>query len=211
MLAKQSAQTVSPPMSTAACVVQDKGEAKSPPVESIFRSRGEYWTLAYAGTESLVRDGKGIRYIAYLLRHAGRDIHALELATFGELHSDPGDAGELLDPQARVAYQRRLTELREELAEAKEHSNEERATKVEDEIDALTHELRRAIGLAGRDRRAASASERARLNITRSIKLALEHIVASNPALGHHLTARIKTGTFCCYHPDPHQPISWQL
>ena len=42
-----------------------------------------------------------------------------------------GDAGEMLDEQAKVAYRRRLSELREELEEAKELGNVERAEQAE--------------------------------------------------------------------------------
>jgi hypothetical protein len=72
-------------------------------------------------------------------------------------------------------------------------------------------ELSRAIGLGGRDRRAASASERARINVTRAIKVALERIAEHNPALATLLTSSIRTGTFCSYTPDSRLPASWQL
>ena len=42
-----------------------------------------------------------------------------------------GDAGEMLDEQAKVAYRRRLSELREELEEAKELGNVDRAEQAE--------------------------------------------------------------------------------
>jgi hypothetical protein len=73
-----------------------------------------------------------------------------------------GDAGELMDEQAKAAYKARLGELCEELEEAKEFGNVERAAKVEEEIDALGAELSRGIGLGGRHRRAGSATKRAR-------------------------------------------------
>ncbi len=47
----------------------------------------------------------------------------------------------MLDEQAKIAYRRRLSELREELEEAKELGNVERAEHAEAEIDALTKEL----------------------------------------------------------------------
>ena len=56
--------------------------------------------------------------------------------------SSLGDAGEMLDDQAKVAYRSRLSDLREELEEAKERGEVERAEKAEQEIDALTKELR---------------------------------------------------------------------
>ena len=49
-----------------------------------------------------------------------------------------GDAGEMLDEQTKVAYKRRLSELREELEEAKELGEVARAEQAEEEIDALT-------------------------------------------------------------------------
>jgi uncharacterized membrane protein len=57
-----------------------------------------------------------------------------------------GDAGEMLDEQAKSAYRRRLSDLREELEEAKEQGNVERAERVEQEIDALTRERPRIEG-----------------------------------------------------------------
>ena len=95
-----------------------------------------------------------------------------------------GDAGELLDEQAKTAYRRRLFELREELEEAKDLEAAERTEQVEQEIYALTRELSRAVGLSGRNRRAASASERARQTITKTIKGVLERIAQSDSRLG---------------------------
>ena len=114
-----------------------------------------------------------------------------------------GDAGEMLDDQAKVAYRRRLSELHEELDEAKQTGNVERAENAEQEIEALTKELSRAVGLGGRNRRAASASERARQSVTKTIKAVLDRIAQSDSALGDVLSRCIKTGTFCSYQPDP--------
>ena len=122
-----------------------------------------------------------------------------------------GDAGEMLDDQAKAAYRRRLSELHEELEEAKEAGNVTRAEQAEEEIDALTRELSRAVGLGGRNRRAASASERARQSITKSIKAVLERIAQSNAALGDILSRSIKTGTFCSYQPERDFPIAWEF
>ena len=122
-----------------------------------------------------------------------------------------GDAGEMLDAQAKAAYKRRTAELREQLEEARELNQLELADRLEDEIETLGRELSRAVGLGGRDRRAASASERARINVTRAIKIALERIAEHNPALATLLTNSIRTGTFCSYTPDSRLPASWQL
>jgi hypothetical protein len=62
----------------------------------------------------------------------------------------------------------------------------------------------------GRDRRAASHAERARLNATRAIRAAMANLARANPALGRHLAATIRTGRYCSYAPDPRGPIAWE-
>ena len=54
------------------------------------------------------------------------------------------------------------------------------------------------------------ALERARVNVTRSVRAVLQRIAAHHPGLGVHLSATIKTGAFCCYRPDPRIPIRWE-
>jgi hypothetical protein len=122
-----------------------------------------------------------------------------------------GDAGALLDPQARAAYKRRVQDLREELEEARAFNDAGRAQRAQEELEFLTHELARAVGFGGRQRLAASAAERARTNITHAIKAALRKINAHHPMLGQHLALTIKTGVFCSYTPDPRVPLAWQV
>ena len=138
-----------------------------------------------------------------------RDDGDLEKA--GMHIAGPGDAGEMLDQQAKVAYRRRLAELRDELAEAKQLGKVERAEQAEQEMGALARELSRAVGLGGRDRRAASASERARQSITKSVKSTLDRIAQGDAILGDLLSRCIKTGTFCSYQPHPDLPIDWEF
>jgi tetratricopeptide (TPR) repeat protein len=199
--------------------------------DCIFRREGEYWTLAYEGRTSRLKDAKGMHYMAYLLAHPGEEIRALDLVTRigggGEetvqkasaedlsrsdtASGDLGHAGEILDAQAKAAYQRRLTELEEELEEAREFKDEERIAKAEDEREALGRELRGAIGLAGRDRRSASATERGRIAVTKAIRLSLNKIAENDASLGKLLSTTIKTGTVCAYVPDERFPVSWRL
>jgi hypothetical protein len=67
------------------------------------------------------------------------------------------------------------------------------------------------VGLGGRDRSTASNAERARVSVTRAIRSAIERIGEQNPALGTHLDAAIRTGTYCSYRPDPRAPMAWDL
>src|SRR3984885_10341434 len=211
-------------------------QSSSWPEQAIFRKEGEYWTVGCGGNAFRLKDTKGLGYIAHLLRHPAAEFHVLDLAggiagqrDAGEISQSGlprgeedlekagihvaslGDAGEMLDDQAKASYRRRLSELREELEEAKELSNFDRAEQAEAEIDALTRELSRAVGLGGRNRKAASASERARQSITKTIKAVLERIAQSDAALGSILAQSIRTGTFCSCQPNPDFPIAWEF
>jgi hypothetical protein len=201
------------------------------PTHNLFRQDGEYWTIRYQGATYRLKDLRGLHHLAYLLRHPHQEFPAVELASKvtgaeGDLQPStriltPGerepstvgfsDAGEVLDSQAKAAYKRRLEELRAEVAEAREFNDLSRAEKHEEEIEFLTQELARAIGLGGRHRKAASAVERARTNITHAIKAALRKIGEHHPTLGQHLTLTTKTGVFCSYAPDPRVPLTWQV
>ena len=206
--------------------------------KGVFRKAAGFWTVGYGESTSRLKDTRGLGYIAHLLRHPHAEFHALDLLggitgqreeeesnqiTQGlpERHEDlekagirisgATDAGEMLDEQAKAAYRNRVSELHEELEEAKRLGKVDRAEQVEEEIDALTRELSRAVGLGGRNRRAASASERARQSVTKSIKSTLERIAQIEATLGDHLLRCIKTGNFCAYRPDPGSSLSWEF
>src|SRR5262249_36914934 len=201
-----------------------------PSTPNIFRPEGEYWTVSFTGTTCRLKEARGLHYIAHLLHHPHQEVHVLTLISVSAdpsegspeapLFQDPSlpfdhtegfsDAGEVLDPQARAAYKQRLSELREELAEAQQFNDLGRSEQLAAEIDFLTHELSRAVGLGGRVRRMGSPAERARVNITRAIKLALRKISEHHPALGQHLATTVKTGVYCSYTPDVRMPITWQ-
>ena len=184
----------------------------TPVVENVFVREGEFWTLAFGGEVIRMKDSKGLHDIALLLARPSQEVLASDVyaAREGTLHpGDLGDAGELLDHEAKAAYKNRLEELRAELEHAEEWSDTERASKAKEEMDYLGRELAAAVGLGGRDRKAASGSERARISVTKAIRAALDRIERSHPALGRHLARSLKTGTFCSYSPD--EVVSWRL
>jgi tetratricopeptide (TPR) repeat protein len=193
----------------------------------VCRREGEYWSIAFAGQGFRLKDVKGLRYLAQLLRHPGREFHVLDLAAAeqGSRAGDPrmspardddlhqarlSDTGPILDEQAKTAYRERLRDLEDDLAEATSWADPVRAARARQEMQFLAGELAAAVGLGGRDRRAGSAAERARVNITKAIRAALARIRVHSPALASHLDATIHTGTFCSYTPDPRAPITWR-
>jgi len=191
--------------------------ATSPAGDAVLRCEGDYWTIVYAGRTVRVRDGRGVRYLAQLLRHPGQEIPATLLAS-GEPASggtarrdgetvvvrDLGDAGPALDARAAAEYRRRIEELRAELSEAEDRQDLGHAARARAEIEALRDEL---IAMH-RDRRAASHAERARLTVTKGIKVVLAKLASAHPALAGHLAGTVKRGYLCIYRPDP--PIMWR-
>ena len=187
-----------------------------------LRKDGEYWSISYGGDNFLLRDSKGLQHLARLLASPGNEQHVLDLARGddGGTRKRPAvedgfetaateDAGAILDPAAKAAYKDRLEDLRAELEEAQEWADEGRIARARQEIEFIAAELAAAVGMGGRDRKAASTTERARLNVTRSIRSAIDRIGEHSSTLGDHLSATVKTGTFCAYVPDPRSPISW--
>jgi tetratricopeptide (TPR) repeat protein len=218
--------------------LRDEGRSIHNAQQGVFRKEGEYWTIGYGTKAFRLKETRGLVYLAHLLRHPNTEFHVLDLVggiasqgdgggTGPSLQGLPrgiepleragihvtrlGDAGEILDNQAKLAYKRRLFELREQLEEAKELGNVERAESAEQEIDVLTLELSRAVGLQGRNRRAASASERARQSVTKSIKSVVGRVAQSDATLGDIFSRFIRTGIFCSYQPNPDFPIVWEF
>jgi tetratricopeptide (TPR) repeat protein len=178
---------------------------------NVFRREGDYWSVVFGGLTVRVRDLKGMRYLAQLLAHPRREFHVLDLvaAETGQ-QTALGDAGEMLDERAKAAYRRRLAEIEEDIEQARALADAGREAQADTERDILVGELARAVGLGGRDRRAASASERARSGVTRAVRQAIARIGEHHPELGEHLGRAVRTGTYCAYVPDPGAPAVWK-
>ena len=213
------AQTTDP----AAHVAGPGGTDAQPAADLSLRREGDYWSVVFEGRTVRMRDLKGMRYLARLVAHPGREFHALDLVAAENpgaapaesgLAAEPsrtalGDAGEMLDARAKNAYRRRLAEIEDDIEQARALGDTERESQADAERDFLVRELSRAVGLGGRSRRAASASERARAGVTRAVRQAIVRIGEHHPQLGEHLSRTIRTGTYCAYFPDPRAPAEW--
>ncbi len=218
----EAAQTTDP-----AARVEDRGALDDQPAADLnmFRREGDYWSVVFEGRTVRVRDLKGMRYLARLLAHPGRDFHVLDLVAAetgsvsqvesgqaaGLSHAALGDAGEMLDARAKNAYRRRLAEIEDDMEQARAIGDTDRAAQADAERDFLVRELSRAVGLGGRDRRASSASERARVGVTRAVRQAIGRIGEHHPQLGEHLNRAVRTGTHCAYVTDPRAPAAWRF
>jgi hypothetical protein len=172
---------------------------------NVFRRDGSLWTLAFDGHTVHLPDLKGLHDLARLLAAPGEDLHCLELA--GAAGLPQGDAGPVLDEQARAEYRRRMQDLAEEAELATAAGDTVRAEKAREELDTLTETVAAAFGLGGRPRKAGDPAERARSTVTARIRSAVAKVEEAHPALGRHLQNSVRTGTFCSYRPE--QPGGW--
>lgn len=124
---------------------------------------------------SLLRDtGAPAKIMADLLRD---DTGPLDLAAGGGGLVAPG-TGPALDRAAQAAYQRRITEVTEAL-ESADRAGDQAAERAGTERAALLRELRKSTGFGGRGREPSPEAERARVNVTRTLRAAVNRIGAA--------------------------------
>lgn len=170
---------------------------------------GSWWTASCDSTSVRLRHSKGMGYLAELLVSPGIERHALDLVDRVEgvgLAGDPdrralGHAGEVIDSRARTAYRHRIEALRADIDDALSDHHLDSAEALQAELDQLVAQLAQAFGLGGRSRVAASAAERARLNVTRALRSALAKLVEALPGPGAALDRCVRTGLYCAYEP----------
>jgi tetratricopeptide (TPR) repeat protein len=183
----------------------------SPPADEWMLGRdGDDWMLEAGAERVRLRDSRGLHYLRALLAAPGREISALDLAA-GGAGLRAADPGPVLDPAARDAYRRRLAALAAELDAADRTADPERAERAEAERQAVLDELRRASGLGGRHREISAEAERARVNVTRTLRATVERITATAPRAGAHLQASLRTGRVCRYQPVAGGPSRWHV
>ena len=183
--------------------------------EATLRREGDYWTLRFLELELRLKHARGLEQLAILLAEPGEPRWAIELAADPSAEdgraADIGDAGELLDAQARRSYAERASELEQELADAQGDSDVGRIESIRAEMEQLATELSAAVGLGGRARRAGSSAERARQSVTKAIRGAIKRIAEASAPLGDHLERSVRTGISCVFDPDPNAPLRGRI
>jgi tetratricopeptide (TPR) repeat protein len=176
------------------------------------------WLATCGQARARLTDSKGLQYLAELLRTPGVERHSLDLvdrvegAAPADLDVDRrrlGDAGELIDSQARRAYRHRIEALRGDIDDALAGGAHDKAEVLQEELDLLVSQLAEAFGLGGRARRASSVAERARLNVTRALRTAVARVDDALPEAGAALGQRIRTGLYCAYEPQASDEVRW--
>lgn len=175
-----------------------------------MRRDGSGWLLRSPLGEARLPDSPGPGQLARLLRAPGVEVAAVELA--GRAGTPmAADLGPSLDVRAKREYRQRLHRLQAEVDDAEAAHDVVRAERAHAEMEALLRELRRAVGLGGRDRPTGSDAERARVNVVRSIRRTISAVGRQAPLLGAHLDDAVRTGRHCLYLPAPDVALTWTV
>lgn len=161
---------------------------------------GEFWKIEYRSQTTLIKNSKGMQMLAKLVAQPGHQFHVLDLSSPGNtLTTKPDDAIPLLDEKARDDYRQRLKAIDHALEESEALNDIGRSEALREEKDFLTNEISRAFGLGGRARPGKSAAEKARVNVQRRLRDAINRITTQLPEAGNYLNNTVKTGSFCSY------------
>ena len=85
------------------------------------------------------------------------------------------------------------------MEEAQAWADAGRRDRLQAEIEFLSDELGRAVGLGGRARRSGAAVERARSNVQKRIRAVIRKLDETWPELASHLDTHVRTGTYVSY------------
>ena len=191
------------------------GESTSPnPARrrAVLRRTPHGWEAGWDGQERTFPDARGLHHLHTLVSTPRREVHAADLMRPGASAMVSGGAQEaLLDETAKRAYRDRIHELQSVVAEAEELGEVERASSAQAELDALLDELRRAVGLYGRDRHQVDDAERARVAVRKALSATLTRLAEHDGTFAAHLRTSIRTGLWCSYEPDPAVSLEWAL
>jgi hypothetical protein len=131
-----------------------------------------------------------MRYLARLVEAPNQDVPAVALVVDQGTLPPMTGGQEVMDTTTVTAVRARIHGLRQQPVLTADE---------QDELDMLTYELARAIGLGGRIRAFADVPERARTAVRKAVKRAIVQVSAANPVVGQHLAEQIETGAVCRY------------
>ncbi|WP_299553955.1 hypothetical protein [Seonamhaeicola sp.] len=174
--------------------------------KNAFLLKGNVWEMTYQGQELVLKDAKGYHDIHKLLANPNKEFHCLDLM---EAAVDESNNTSSIDNKAKAAYQKRIKELQEDIAEAEALNQMEHIEKLREEYDSILEHLSQSLGLSGKTRKVGSTIEKARSAVTWRIRSSIKKIQKVHPELATHLSKSIKTGTYCSYKPEIE--VDWVL
>ena len=185
--------------------------AAAPRPRAVFRPRGHMREVDFEGRSVLLRDMQGFRLYAESLSRPHTRIPVVELRA-GLAGQDAGifagSSGPIITGAALADLRRSYEEMSEELAEAEMNNDLGKTRRLQEELEALTKHVTRAMGKDGNPREVSDA-ERARVAVAKAMTRARAALKLHHPALLAYFLRTVQTGTVWCYQPD--QNLDWEL
>lgn len=178
----------------------------------IFRRVGDFWDVAFDGSEiKHIRDSVGMEYLARLLWEPHKHIGAATLlaARAGiDARQLSGSSGEALDEEGKRSLKSRYEAVMDRKTEAEKRNDQGALDAATAELDQLSIELNRRLGLGGRAREDSDA-DRVRKSVSMAVAREIEILSEKVPPAGQHLLASVSSGRFFKYSPE--REIDWLL
>lgn len=189
-----------------------KTQTEAPLSDFVFRKKGQVWQVRYAGgNEFILLPTKGAAYLHLLLAQPGTSIPATKLAATVARHATDhllGDAGEGSDREALAAYRARYEDLKADIEDARSRQDADAETRIREEMEDLTAQIKRDQGLGGRLRKESDVRDRVRKAVRAAIRRAVDEIRKYDRRLADHLNApTLNCGWNPCY--NPRDPVNW--
>ena len=174
-----------------------------PPEESDggrFLWKGEVWEVSYQRKTAILKDSKGMRFLAVLLGDPrksfdARELYQLVAGASGEyVELESGDRP--LDDKARAEALREYNRLKIKKDAAIATEDMEIAAAIDEEMDELATHLAEQRDLYS------PQSERARKNIGNQLESVTLRIAHTLPELAIHLRKSLRKGRFLSYQAD---------
>lgn len=180
-------------------------QAREPAVAACSRV-GRQWRIEWGRRSVLVEHSVGLFHLAVLIANPGQEIAAIDLVAGVAALAASADrramsAQPVIDREAARQYQNRLSRLPAEIGDLESGGDLDGAARALAERDWLLNELAGATGLAGRSRRFADDTERARIAVGKALRRALTRVEEADTFIGEHLRGTVHTGVRCWYRP----------
>ena len=170
-----------------------------------FLWKGEVWEVSYQHKTAILKDSKGMRFLAVLLHDPrksfdARELYQLVAAVSGQsVELEAGDRP--LDDKAKAEVQGKYEELKIREDSALTAGDVDLAAAIEEEMEELANHL------AEQRRLYSPQSERARKNIGNQLESVISRIAHNLPELAVHLRESLKKGRFVSYQAD----LQWNV
>jgi len=183
----------------------------------VFRKEGQAWIVRYAGgRDFILLPCKGAGYLQILLSNPKTDFNVVDLVF--QVAKEPskymlGNAVDSVDKDAMSAYRARYEDLKKQLDEAQQLTEQGMApfkpeSDIREEMVLLAEQIKRDKGLGNKRRQVGDDHDRVRKSFQAAIRRVRTEIGRYDKRLAEHLKPpRLSCGWSPRY--DPHEDILW--